>query len=84
MGERRPEFVVDLADAASLQSWAEILKLPVAELTKAATQARLRNSRAAVDPVVQQVLDGPVPSRSSSPPYLLPADECELVVLPSL
>jgi hypothetical protein len=83
MGERRPEFVVDLADPASLQSWADILKLPVAALTKAATQARSRNSPSA-DLLVQQVLDGPVASRSSSRPYLLEADEYEPLVLPSL
>ena len=83
MGERRPEFVVDLADPASLQSWAEILKLPVAALTKAATQARSRNSQA-IDLVVQQVMEGPVPSRSKSQAYLLDSDLCEPLVLPSL
>jgi hypothetical protein len=40
MRERHPPFVVDLTDAASLQSWAEILELPAAILTEAATQAR--------------------------------------------
>jgi len=83
MGEHRPEFVVDLADPASLQSWAEILRLSAANLTKAAAQARSRNSQA-VDLVVQQVLEGPVPFRSSARPYLLAADQCECLVLPSL
>jgi hypothetical protein len=83
MGQRRPEFVVDLADPASLQSWADILKLPVAALTKAATQARSRNSRAR-DLLVQQVMERQAPSRSKSQPHLLDADECEPLVLPSL
>ena len=83
MGERRPEFVVDLADPVSLQSWAEILQVSAGVLTEAATQARSRNSRAA-DLMVQQVLDGSVPLRSSSRPHLLDVEECERLVLPVL